>query len=530
MAGTLAIDLGSTTTVVAFQDSAAGAVPQLLDLPPISTSEPTVIPSLIWLQDQGGTQPLIGRQVLEAGLLERGGPGLHRDFKRWIGADAGAERPGDQRSAVLSPEQSGRLLLQQIWQRLPGTLQPDRLVLTAPIDSYRGYRQWLLEATGNLAVPEIALVDEPTAAAIGAGLPAGSRVLVIDLGGGTTDLSLVALQGGEGKAAPIAQLLRFGGRNLDDSRQSLRTARVLGKAGLAVGGRDLDRWIAAALAEELGPQHELSADDPGLLSCCERLKCSLSEQPQAMVLWTPRPDAPPLELKLSQRELEAVLERHGLLDLLNDLLEQVLAAARAAGVEEAGIDAVLPVGGCSRVPLIRRWLAERLPQVPLRGDRPVEAVALGALRLTPGVAVKDVLRCGVSLRCWDQRSAEHRWHPLFLPGQTWPSEQPLQLVLGCSRNDQTDLELVLGEPQAEERSEVVFVNGLPVLRRQSAGAARVDPWPQQPAAIRLTPPGEPGQDRLELRFSIDAQGELLVEGRDLLSQTAIPTQRLGSVR
>jgi len=69
-----------------------------------------------------------------------------------------------------------------------------------------------------------------------------------------------------------------------------------------------------------------------------------------------------------------------------------------------------------------------------------------------------------------------------------------------------------------------------VLRRQSAGTARVDPWPQQPAAIRLTPPGEPGQDRLELRFSIDAQGELLVEGRDLLSQAAIPTQRLGSVR
>ena len=96
-------------------------------------------------------------------------------------------------------------------------------MLTAPIDSYRNYRQWLVEATRCLAVPEIALVDEPTAAAIGAGLPAGSKVLVIDIGGGTTDLSLVALEGGEGKAAPIAQLLRFGGRNLQDSHQSLRS-------------------------------------------------------------------------------------------------------------------------------------------------------------------------------------------------------------------------------------------------------------------------------------------------------------------
>ena len=46
---------------------------------------------------------------------------------------------------------------------------------------------------------EVALVDEPTAAAIGCGLRPGSRVLVVDLGGGTIDLSLVALEGGKGE-------------------------------------------------------------------------------------------------------------------------------------------------------------------------------------------------------------------------------------------------------------------------------------------------------------------------------------------
>ncbi len=530
MAGTLAIDLGSTTTVVAFQDAATGAAAQLLELPPLSCADPAVIPSLIWLEEQGSAQPLIGRQVLEAGLLERGDRRLHRDFKRWIAAGAAAQRPADLQANLLSPEQSGSVLLEQIWQRLPATLQPDRLVLTAPIDGYRGYRQWLLEASSQLSVPEIALVDEPTAAAIGAGLPAGSRVLVIDIGGGTTDLSLVALQGGEGRAAPIAQLLRFGGRTLQQSGQSLRTAAVLGKAGLAVGGRDLDRWIAAFLSERLAPEHAVAPDDPGLLSCCERLKCSLSDQSEALVLWTPQPGEAPLELRLRRTELDTLLEARGLLDLLDELLEQVLASARAAGVDEEGIDAVLPVGGCSRVPLIRQWLEQRLPQVPLRGERPVEAVALGALRLTPGVAVKDVLHRGVSLRCWDQRSAEHRWHPLFLPGQTWPSAQPLQLVLACSRSDQAELELVLGEPQKDTRSEVVFVNGLPVLRRESAGAAPVEPWPEQPPAIGLNPAGEPGQDRLALCFSIDARGDLLVEGRDLLSGAAIASRRLGPVR
>jgi molecular chaperone DnaK (HSP70) len=528
MAGTLAIDLGSTTTVVAYQGN-DGSKAQLLAIAPFSSSDPQVIPSLIWLGDTSNPRPLIGRQVIEAGLLEQGGPQLHRDFKRWIGAAASA-LPTELVARLLTPEQSGQLLLQQIWERLPGELSPERLVLTAPIDSYRGYRQWLLEATSSLEVAEIALVDEPTAAAIGAGLPAGSRVLVIDLGGGTTDLSLVALEGGEGRAAPIAQLLRFGGRSLEGSRQSLRTATVLGKAGLAVGGRDLDRWIAAELLERHGLQGDHSAHDPGLLQCCERLKCELSATTDAMALWSPAPDQRPLELRFTRSNLETLLRQQGLIALLEELLEQVLASARAAGIRESDIDAVLPVGGCSRIPLIRQWLAERLPQVPLRDERPVEAVALGALRLTPGVAVKDVLERGVSLRCWDQRSGEHRWHPLFLPGQTWPSEQPLQLVLACSQSGQAQLELVLGEPGLEQRSEVVFLDGLPVLRRQAAGSAPVQAWSQQPEPLPLLPPGEPGQDRLELQFAIDPQGQLSVTGRDLLTNQALQPRCLGRVR
>ncbi|MBM5792497.1 MAG: Hsp70 family protein [Cyanobacteria bacterium M_surface_7_m2_037] len=527
MAGTLAIDLGSTTTVVAYQGSGDPS-PALLDLASISASDPSVVPSLIWLQDGKASPPLIGRQVIEAGLLEQGGAGLHRDFKRRIGA--GAAAGSEPEAGWLSPEHCGQLLLEQIWQRLPEQLQPQRLVLTAPIDSYRGYRQWLLEATSQLEVPEIALVDEPTAAAIGAGLPPGSRVLVVDVGGGTTDLSLVALEGGEGKAAPIAQLLRFGGRDLSGSGQGLRTARVLGKAGLAVGGRDLDHWIAADQVERGGALLGVDPSTPSLLHCCERLKCALSEAEEALVLWSPAPGERPIELRLSRQRLEALLQQRQLVDLLDELLEQVLAAARSCGVEPEQIDAVLPVGGSSRLPLIRSWLQERLPQVPLRLERPVEAVALGALRLTPGVTVKDVLQRGVSLRCWDQRSAEHRWHPLFLPGQPWPSEQPLTLRVGCSRAQQSELELVLGEPQAEQRSEVVFVNGLPVLRRQSAGPAAVEAWAQQPTPIPLTPAGEPGSDRLELRFAINSRGDLTVEGRDLSNDQPVPQQRLGSVR
>ena len=51
MPGTLAIDLGSSTTVVAWQPD--GEPARLLDLPPYSVVEPCVVPSLLWLNGPG---------------------------------------------------------------------------------------------------------------------------------------------------------------------------------------------------------------------------------------------------------------------------------------------------------------------------------------------------------------------------------------------------------------------------------------------------------------------------------------------
>lgn len=520
MQGTLAIDLGSTNTVVAYQGPHAAA--ELLALPPYSCSEPVVVPTLLWLSDPATTHPLIGRQVLEAGLAHGDGPQLHRDFKRQIGAVGATTAPEPAPSLPLSPEQAGALLLRRLWAALPPDRQPQRLVLTAPIDSYRRYRQWLQEVCRDLQVPELALVDEPTAAAMGAGLPAGSTVLVVDLGGGTIDLALVALEGGEGRPAPIAQLLRFAGRDLGASRQALRCARVIGKAGLALGGRDFDRWIAAHLCPGM-------AIDGNLLEAAETLKCQLSQQEEGLVLWS-RSGQSPVTLRLDRSGLETLLRQHGLVEQLDSLFDQVLAAAHRDGLVLSQITAVLPVGGSSRVPLIRQWLAQRCGSVPLREHRPVEAVALGALALTPGVRVRDVLSHGVSLRCWDQRSARHHWLPLFVEGQTFPTERSLELVLACSSPNQRELELVLGEPENERRSEVVFEAGLPVLRQRPAGEGRVAPWTVQPPPLALDSPGQPGEDCLRLAFQVDGQGQLMLEVTDLRSGRHSPSQQLGPLR
>ena len=511
--GTLAIDLGSTTTVVAYQ-GATSTTADLLNLPAIC-SRAGEIPSLVWEASQ---RPLIGRQVLESGLNDSVDSRLHRDFKGRIGQ---ADAP-EQETARWAGEQ----LLQQIWSRLPSDLPVERLVLTAPVECYRAYRSWLLQACTTLPVAEIALVDEPTAAAMGAGLPAGSTLLVVDLGGSTLDLALVALEGGEGRAAPIAQLLRLGGRSLgDNSRQRLRTAKVLGKAGLRLGGRDIDRWIV----DRCCPGQPASTP---LLNAAERLKCRLSDTALAErePLMELAVDEQEHVLRLSRSELNALLLERGFGDALEQLLETCLAGGRRNNCSLEDLEGVVAVGGGAQLPLLRQWLSEHTAPAPLLTPPPVEAVALGALQLTPGVAIRDVLQHGVSLRFWDQRSNSHRWHPLFVAGQPWPSPAPLELVLAASRTGQRSLELVLGEPIPQGSHSVVFIDGLPTLQEQTAGEVSHQPWPGIELVLPLEPAGEQGEDCLRLRWSIDQEAQLQLEINDLRSGRTWSQPTLGAVR
>jgi len=263
--GTLAIDLGSTTTVVAFQAENESSI-ILIDLPPISRV-PGEVPSLLWQSNGKEPKYLFGNEITRLSPQEKVSPHLISDFKRWIGVPENKIPI----NFSLKPEKAGELLIKEIWRRVPPELEIKKLVLSLPVDTYKEYRKWLHSVCSELDVEEIALVDEPTAAAIGAGQEGGSRILVIDIGGSTIDMSMVQLEGGEGEAEPIAQLIRFKGQDLEGkSKQVMRGAKVLGKAGLRVGGRDFDKWILHHLHPKV-KQTDL------LLNAAEKLKCRLSD-------------------------------------------------------------------------------------------------------------------------------------------------------------------------------------------------------------------------------------------------------------
>jgi molecular chaperone DnaK (HSP70) len=519
--GTLAIDLGSSTTVVVFQKE-NGQPPELLDLPPISRAIGE-IPSLIWKSSEKEESYLIGQQIIDLNLINEKENNLSQDFKRWIGSTE-IEPIYDSK---ITPEKAGEILIHSIWEKVSQKVNIKRLVLTAPVDTYREYRTWLVNVCNSLEVEEIALVDEPTAAAMGAGLEPGSTLLVLDFGGSTIDMSIVALEGGEGQASPIAQLVRFDGNNLEGkSTQVLRTAKVLGKSGLRLGGKDIDRWIFHHLLPEENPTNSI-------LRKAEELKCELSNTniKETLVITKKVNNIQNEEkfLKLSKKGLEELLIEKGLLKSIEKLFIQTINSAKRNSFELKDLDSVVLVGGGSRIPLIKNYLSDICNSIPFLTPPPIEAIALGALHLTPGVQIKDVLNKGVSLRCWNKKNEKHIWHPLFLAGQTWPTNKPLEIILAASINSQLSIDLIIGEPQEEGSNEIIYTNGLPTLTTIET-KDKIKKINNTIISIPVNPPGEIGQDCIKLIFNINDNCQLEVEGVDLRNNKEITKQNLGEIR
>ncbi len=520
--GTLSIDLGSSTTVVVFQKE-NGQFPEPLDLPPISRS-PGQIPSLIWQSSEKEEIYLIGQQIIDSNLINEDKENqLSQDFKRWIGSPD----IDPVYCSKISPERAGEILIHNIWEKVCKTVNIKRLVLTAPVDTYREYRNWLVKVCSSLKVQEIALVDEPTAAAMGAGLEPGSKLLILDFGGSTIDMSIVALEGGEGQASPIAQLVRFDGNNLEGkSTQVLRTAKVLGKAGLRLGGKDIDRWISHHLLPEETPTHEI-------LNKAEELKCELSKVDikETLIISKKVSTTQTKEkfLKLSKKGLEELLIEKGLLKSIEKIFNKTINNAKRNSFKLQDLDCIVLVGGGSQIPLIKKFIRSLCGSVPFITPPPVEAIALGALKLTPGVQIKDVLNKGVSLRCWNKKNEKHIWHPLFLPGQPWPTSKPLEIILGSSIDNQLSIDLIIGEPEEKGSNEIIYINGIPTIKEIECDD-RIKKINNKVIYIPLDPPGEIGQDCIKLKFTINDLCEVEIEGIDLRNNNLIAIQNLGQIR
>ncbi|MFE4105504.1 Hsp70 family protein [Almyronema epifaneia] len=515
---TVAIDFGTSNTVLA-RWNAATQQPETLSLNALSQQlgdNPPLIPSLVYVKNAQIPDIIVGQTVRDRGLDLAQDRRFFRNFKRGIGTDIQGFLP-DLDGQMLSFEQIGQWFIEQVWQQLAAHReQPEALTFTVPVDSFEAYRNWLGQVCQSLDIQQVRMLDEPTAAALGYGLEGGETLLVIDFGGGTLDLSLVQLAA-PASGKPLGFLLKWGQQSLaQKSGQQVKTARVLAKAGEALGGADIDHWLA-----DYFEQTQAIAPSPLTLRLAERLKIKLSSQKQATEVYFNDETLESYELSLERSQLEKILRENQFFQRLDSKLEQVLQQAQRQEIDLAQIEAVLLVGGTAQMPAVRDWIHRHFAPEKVRSDRPFEAIAHGALQLQQGVEVKDFLYHSYGIRYWDRRQNCHNWHPIIQQGQPYPMEKPVELLLGASTENQPSLELILGELGDEEtRTEVYFEGDRLVTRQIRSGSTQVQPLNDREGArtiATLDPPGFPGSDRVRVYFRIDADRFLRITVEDILT-------------
>ena len=517
----LALDFGSSNTVVAAWNDATGQPETLslagLSLPPLDGAPP-LIPSVAFVDDATTGRCRVGAEVQHAGLDVAGDLRLFRGFKRGLAADVQGFVPRLDGVEVCA-EAVGRWFLARVLDALPADAV-DELVVTVPVTAFERYLDWLGRVAARLPVRRLRVLDESTAAALGYEVPPDEApVLVIDFGGGTLDVSLVRLPSPSSAGAVL------------DGAAAPRTApgvaTVLGKAGLVLGGEDLDEWLLEDfLARHQATPGDVREDLSMLRALAERTKIRLSSEPAAELAFFHAATGRTWRHAYTREDLEDVLERPDLVARITGALDQVMRQAEARGISRADIGRVLLVGGTTVIPSIHRTLRQGFPRDRVVSHKPFEAVAHGALALSRGTRVEDHLYHGYGIRYWDERRQCHLYEPIFSPGHAYPTAAPVDLVLRASRAGQAAIELIVGEmePQGPGAAEVVFHEGRLVASPLAQDAPRVVPLndaPETRTVARLEPPGSPGVDRIKASFLVDAERRLRLTVVDLQTGTTL---------
>ena len=368
------IDLGTTHSLIAARvDGQATCLP-------VDEQGRKLLPSIVRLDPASG--------LLRAGALPQGQAsraGAIRSAKRFIGRNLGDLSPEDRAAAdlaeggelprfilgereVTAVEASAevlRALCRSAERALAAEVRD--AVITVPAYFDDAQRQATKDAGRLAGLNVLRIINEPTAAAIAYGLDkkVNGHFAVFDLGGGTFDLSLLALDDG------LFQVLSTRGDTL-------------------LGGDDFDRALLALAIERAGGQAAPSLAGlgerlTGWLVEARRVKEALSDADEATFHF----EAPargeagvgsghPLDgrsVLLTRADLEAWPAVRALVDRT---LRLTRAALLDAHLDAAALDGVVLVGGLTRTPLIRAEVARFFGRPPLVDLDPDEVVALGA--------------------------------------------------------------------------------------------------------------------------------------------------------
>lgn len=356
------IDLGTTYSCISYIDESGRPV-----VVPNAEGENTT-PSVVYFESADNI--VVGKEAKNASKLAP--DRVFAFVKRDMGMTA-TYSVGDE---TYRPEQISSFILRKLAhdaaQHIGDGTEVTDVVITCP--AYFGINE--REATrsaGKIAGLNVHyILNEPTAAAIcySAGKSEDKVVLVYDLGGGTFDITVIEMKGGE-----IRVIYTDGNHNL--------------------GGKDWDDVVITNLADQFTREHPDKGsplDEPEsfqqLVIAAEEAKKALSTREKSAVLVSHGGGRTRVELTRDQFETLTAAKLGETIELTRRVLE------RAAERGFKKIDQLLLVGGSSRMPYVARRLKEEFGLEPTLFE-PDLAVAKGAAlmgaKLLAGQMIREIV-------------------------------------------------------------------------------------------------------------------------------------------
>ena len=382
---------------------------------------------------------------------------------------------GDERWA---PEAVSAIVLRELKRSAEAFLgeEVDGAVITVPAHFNDAQRAATRKAASLAGLDVRRILNEPTAAALAYGLDKmvdGERIVAVyDFGGGTFDVSILSV--GEDIIEVIATRgdSHLGG-DMIDSR--------------------LASWLLAQFEAGTGAQLDEDAETlQRLREAAEEAKARLTDQ-DTVEIKLPFPE----EGSGDPVNLEASISRATFEGMIGDLVDRTLACCGLvladAGKQPDQIDEVVLAGGSTRIPLVRRRVAEYFGKEPLCTLDPDEIVAMGAAVQAgilagelKGVVLVDVTSLSLGIETHEGRAV------VVIPRNTTIPVAATR-TFTTSVDDQTAVQfhVVQGE---SERADLNDSLGRFVLDGLS--------------------PAKAGTPQIEVTFAVDFNGMVLVSARD----------------
>lgn len=485
MAKVIGIDLGTTNSCVSVLE---GGIPVV-----ISNAEGgRTTPSIIGFA-KGGEQ-LVGQLAKRQGVTNA--ENTVYSIKRFIGRrweDTETERNRvpytcikgrdntvdvQIRGRTYTPQEVSAMILQKLKKDAQNFLgQPvEQVVITVPAYFTDAQRQATKDAGTIAGLEVLRIVNEPTAAALAYGLDKADteqKILVVDLGGGTFDVSVLQLGNGIYEVKATSGNNHLGGDDFDNEivRWLIKHFRNAEKIDLLKDKMALQRLREAAEKAkiELSTMMSTSINLPFIAADAQGPKH--------------------LEIELTRTKFEEMVA-----PLIQSTLEPVQRSLKDADLQPKDIDRILLVGGSTRIPAVQRAIQDFFGGKELdRSVNPDEAVAMGAA-VQAGVVggdVKDVLLLDVTPLSLGIETLGEVFTKIIERNTTIPTSKGQEFSTATDGQTSVEIHVLQGER---------------AMAKDNKSLGRF--------LLTGIPPAPRGVPKIEVSFDIDVNGILKVSAQD----------------